>query len=151
MHTFISFGLVSKPLRFLHFANWNRLQWNKASLPPLSKPPFFHTFQTGIYHNERRHPPPLYRSHRFLHFPNWNRLQWNNAPLPPLPKPSFFHVFETGIHPSKLKFMHPNERRYPSPSSEAIVFSRLPHWNAYRWKKVPLSPLQLCSFTMISI
>ena len=121
---------------FSQLPNWNTPQRKKvpAPLPPVPKPPFFHTSPSGTHPNERRHPSfsrthsnerrhcfPLYRSPCFFapskleHSP----MKKAPAPLPPLPKPPFFHTFLSGTHA--------NERRHPS--TDPPVFSHLPHWN----------------------
>ena len=110
----------------------------------------FYILRTEIDSNETKHPSPLYQSHRFFTPSKLKYITMKEGTPPPSTEatifyifqtrigstetthPSLLYVFETGIHPSKLKFMHHNERRYASPASEAIVFSRLPNWNAYR-------------------
>ena len=68
-------------------------------------------------------PPPLPK----LTFSKLEHISMKEGTPPPATKTSGFYAFQTGTHL--------NERRHPSPSAEAPIFSRFP--NRY----APLPPL----------
>ena len=102
---------------FSRISSWNIPQKKKAPLPPLPKPPFFHTFQTGTHLNERRHPFPLYLSPRFFTPSKLEHTPMNEGTPPPSTEAFVFSLFPEHI---------PMKEGSPSPCTGIPFVSQVP-------------------------